>query len=109
MTLSTSSVRATETTCQSSYPRKSENARPFGTRKLYLSCCAAMATPTTSASTDTAAETAHTVRESDWVSSSTAILQMNRWRIFEAPVGRADGGRRVGGLAPSSGPASGGT
>src|SRR5215510_1198334 len=33
-----------ETTCQSSYPLKSENARPFGTCTVYLSC-AEMALP----------------------------------------------------------------
>src|SRR4051812_6028908 len=38
ITLSTSSVRAEETTGQSSYPRKSENASPLGDASEYLSC-----------------------------------------------------------------------
>ena len=38
MTLSTSSVRAEETTAQSSYPLKSENAIPPGDFNEYLSC-----------------------------------------------------------------------
>src|SRR5579862_3374148 len=38
MTLSTSSVRAEETTDQSSYPLKSENAIPLGDFSEYLSC-----------------------------------------------------------------------
>src|SRR5208282_5754323 len=46
ITLSTSSVRAVETTDQSSYPLKSENAIPLGDFSEYLSC-AATATPRT--------------------------------------------------------------
>ena len=38
ITLSTSSVRAEETTDQSSYPLKSENAIPPGDFSEYLSC-----------------------------------------------------------------------
>src|ERR1700692_4459237 len=38
ITLSTSSVRAEETTDQSSYPLKSENAIPLGDFNEYLSC-----------------------------------------------------------------------
>jgi hypothetical protein len=38
ITLSTSSVRAEETTAQSSYPLKSENAIPLGDFSEYLSC-----------------------------------------------------------------------
>jgi hypothetical protein len=38
ITLSTSSVRAEETTAQSSYPLKSENANPLGVTSAYLSC-----------------------------------------------------------------------
>jgi hypothetical protein len=38
ITLSTSSVRAEETTAQSSYPLKSENAIPLGDLSEYLSC-----------------------------------------------------------------------
>src|SRR4030095_6654493 len=38
ITLSTSSVRAEETTAQSSYPLKSENAIPPGDISAYLSC-----------------------------------------------------------------------
>src|SRR5580704_4182451 len=38
ITLSTSSVRAEETTAQSSYPLKSENAIPSGDFSEYLSC-----------------------------------------------------------------------
>src|SRR5436305_1434420 len=38
ITLSTSSVRADETTAQSSYPLKSENAIPLGDFREYLSC-----------------------------------------------------------------------
>src|SRR5882724_11402925 len=45
MTLSTSSVRAEETTDQSSYPLKSENAIPLGDFSEYLSC--AYTVPTT--------------------------------------------------------------
>src|SRR5207245_10858649 len=44
ITLSTSSVRAEETTAQSSYPLKSENAIPLGDFSEYLSC-AEMAVP----------------------------------------------------------------
>src|SRR5262245_29519645 len=40
ITLSTSSVRAEETTAQSSYPLKSENAIPLGDFSEYLSCAA---------------------------------------------------------------------
>ena len=46
ITLSTSSVRAEETTAQPSYPLKSENAIPLGVFSEYLSCCAKTATPT---------------------------------------------------------------
>jgi hypothetical protein len=38
MTLSTSSVRAEETTAQSSYPLKSESAIPLSDSSEYLSC-----------------------------------------------------------------------
>ena len=38
ITFSTSSVRAEETTAQSSYPLKSENAIPLGDFSEYLSC-----------------------------------------------------------------------
>jgi hypothetical protein len=38
ITLSTSSVRAEETTAQSSYPLKSESAIPLGDFSEYLSC-----------------------------------------------------------------------
>jgi hypothetical protein len=38
ITFSTSSVRAEETTDQSSYPLKSENAIPLGDFSEYLSC-----------------------------------------------------------------------
>ena len=38
ITFSTSSVRAEETTDQSSYPPKSENAMPLGDFSRYLSC-----------------------------------------------------------------------
>src|SRR5216110_1734547 len=51
ITLSTSSVRAEETTAQSSYPLKSENAIPLGELKEYLSG-AARAMPPTRASDD---------------------------------------------------------
>src|SRR5438046_6290342 len=44
ITLSTPSVRALETTCQSSYPLKSENATPLDVLSEYLSC-ADMAVP----------------------------------------------------------------
>src|SRR6476620_117976 len=50
ITLSTSSVRAEETTAQSSYPLKSENAIPLGDFSEYLSC-AEMALPPRTAST----------------------------------------------------------
>src|SRR5207237_7390728 len=49
ITLSTSSVRAEETTAQSSYPLKSENAIPLGDFSEYLSC-ADMAVPPRAAS-----------------------------------------------------------
>src|SRR4029077_20217431 len=42
ITLSTSSVRAEETTAQSSYPLKSENAIPLGDFSEYLSCASAV-------------------------------------------------------------------
>src|ERR1700719_2304347 len=57
ITLSTSSVRAEETTDQSSYPLKSENAIPLGDCSEYLSCawsCAEMTAAPTTASTATA-------------------------------------------------------
>src|SRR4051794_23825545 len=47
MTLSTSSVRAEDTTAQSSYPLKSENAIPLGDLSEYLSCAWAAVVPTT--------------------------------------------------------------
>src|SRR5260370_1151878 len=47
ITLSTSSVRAEETTDQSSYPLKSENAIPLGDCSEYLSCAEMTAAPTT--------------------------------------------------------------
>src|ERR1700726_718409 len=50
ITLSTSSVRAEETTAQSSYPLKSENATPSGDFSAYLSC-AQTAAPPSAAST----------------------------------------------------------
>src|SRR5258708_16572536 len=50
ITLSTSSVRAEETTDQSSYPLKSENAIPLGDFSEYLSC-AQTAVPPRTAST----------------------------------------------------------
>src|ERR1700680_1701169 len=45
ITLSTSSVRAEETTDQSSYPLKSENAIPLGDFSEYLSCAPTTAVP----------------------------------------------------------------
>src|SRR5712672_4493214 len=45
ITLSTSSVRAEETTAQSSYPLKSENAIPLGDFSEYLSCAQTAAAP----------------------------------------------------------------
>src|SRR5205085_8931647 len=48
ITLSTSSVRAEETTAQSSYPLKSENAIPLGDFSEYLSCAQTAAPPTAS-------------------------------------------------------------
>src|SRR5580704_12087428 len=56
MTLSISSVRAEETTDQSSYPLKSENAIPLGDFSKYLSC-AKTAVATRTASTATALAT----------------------------------------------------
>ena len=50
ITLSTSSVRAEETTLQSSYPLKPENAIPLGDSSEYLSC-ALTAEPLSPAST----------------------------------------------------------
>src|SRR5262245_8132470 len=50
ITLSTSSVRADETTDQSSYPLKSENAIPLGETSEYLSCADIAALPPTTAS-----------------------------------------------------------
>src|SRR5438552_13853260 len=49
-----------ETVCQPSYPLNSENARPFGTRTVYLAwavSCAEMALPPKTAGTETASET----------------------------------------------------
>src|ERR1700687_3287699 len=62
ITLSTSSVRAEETTAQSSYPLKSENAIPLGDFSAYLSC-AEMAVPHT------------TMRNVAVVTIATATLQ----------------------------------
>src|SRR6202042_2839818 len=47
ITLSTSSVRAEETTDQSSYPLKSENEIPLGDFSEYLSCAQTPAAPRT--------------------------------------------------------------
>src|SRR3954453_13441917 len=47
ITLSTCSVRAEETTDQSSYPLKSENAIPLGDFSEYFSCAAPAAAPKT--------------------------------------------------------------
>src|SRR5437773_7377361 len=47
ITLSTSSVRAEETTAQSSYPLKSENAIPLGDFSEYLSCAYTSVAPRT--------------------------------------------------------------
>src|SRR6476620_2918701 len=47
ITLSTSSVRAEETTAQSSYPLKSENAIPLGDFSAYLSCAESAVAPMT--------------------------------------------------------------
>src|SRR5882762_4194874 len=47
ITLSTSSVRAEETTDQSSYPLKSENAIPLGDFSEYLSCAQTAVLPRT--------------------------------------------------------------
>src|ERR1700741_3828616 len=49
ITLRTSSVRAEDTTAQSSYPLKSENATPLDVLSDYLSC-ADMAVPPSAAS-----------------------------------------------------------
>src|SRR4051812_1483250 len=45
ITLRTSSVRAEETTAQSSYPLKSENAIPLGDVSEYLSCASTVVPP----------------------------------------------------------------
>src|SRR5205823_1223712 len=45
ITLSTSSVRAEETTAQSSYPLKSEKAIPLGDAREYLSCAPTVVPP----------------------------------------------------------------
>src|SRR6185369_1037783 len=58
ITLSTSSVRAEETTAQSSYPLKSENAIPLGDFSEYLSC-AETAVPPKITDTDTAVAMRH--------------------------------------------------
>src|SRR5256714_14150336 len=47
ITLSTSSVRVEETTAQSSYPLKSENAIPLGDSSEYLSCASTAVPPRT--------------------------------------------------------------
>src|SRR3979490_3175348 len=47
ITLRTSSVRAEETTAQSSYPLKSENAIPLGDFSEYLSCAQTFMPPRT--------------------------------------------------------------
>src|SRR3984957_15831113 len=46
ITLRSASVWLTATTCQSSYPLKSENGSPLGTCSVYLSCAAAAQLPT---------------------------------------------------------------
>jgi hypothetical protein len=48
ITLSTSSVRAEDTTAQSSYPLKSANAIPSGDFSEYLFCASTTAPPTAS-------------------------------------------------------------
>src|SRR4051794_33343512 len=53
ITLSTSSVRAEETTAQSSYPLKSENAIPLGDFSAYLSCAETAVSPQTASTTAT--------------------------------------------------------
>src|ERR1700680_4358737 len=52
ITLSTSSVRAEETTAQSSYPMKSENAIPLGDFSEYLSCAEIAVPPKTTTDTE---------------------------------------------------------
>src|SRR5246127_4468361 len=52
ITLSTSSVRAEETTAQSSYPLKSENAIPLGDFREYLSCAEMAVLPKTTTDTE---------------------------------------------------------
>src|ERR1700680_5232289 len=52
ITLSTSSVRAEETTAQSSYPLKSENAIPLGDFSEYLSCAEIAVPPKTTTDTE---------------------------------------------------------
>ena len=53
ITLSTSSVRAEETTAQSSYPLKSENAIPLGDFSEYLSCAEIAVPAKTTTDTET--------------------------------------------------------
>src|SRR5271165_1959063 len=60
ITLSTSSVRAEETTDQSSYPLKSENAIPLGDFSEYLSCAESDVKPRT-------ASTAVAIATVSWV------------------------------------------
>src|SRR5712691_11671065 len=50
-----SSVWLTATTCQSSYPLNSENASPFGTCTVYLSCADMALPPKTASATTTIA------------------------------------------------------
>src|SRR6202167_781357 len=62
MTLSISSVRAEETTDQSSYPLKSENAIPLGDFSKYLSCGSDAATTSTVSAVTAAATTVKQAR-----------------------------------------------
>src|SRR5882672_8228738 len=51
-----------ETTFQFSYPRNSENARPFGTRTVYLSCAAKAMPPKTASTAPSAAAAEATLK-----------------------------------------------
>src|SRR5215510_13364342 len=80
ITLIPFSVCLTATSSQFSYPRKSENASPLGTCKVYLSCAASAMLPKTASNT-----TMITIGEDGFLvmARSCAFVSQNQWRLFK--------------------------
>src|SRR5215510_16521083 len=83
ITLIPFSVSLTATSCQSSYPLKSENASPFGTFKVYLSCAAS------TIPAETPSDTAMIIIGEDevliMVRSTVTACESNSGRPFKRP------------------------